>query len=127
MINKELLLSRIQTPDGTFLCSRSLHDLEEHTDKNGHYYGIEGGLAYQKVLYDKKDYRDASIYTTDDFSIIRENILWDTYGVDGDEELKYVKIKDLELDHIENILVIPSLSNVFENILLSEIEFRNSI
>jgi len=124
MINKELLLSRIQTPDGTFISSRSMHDLAEHTDKNGQHYGIEGGLAYQKIFYDKKDYTDASIYTTDDFNIIRENIVWDTYGVDGDEELKQVKIKDLGLEHIENILILPSLSMVFENILLAEIEFR---
>jgi len=124
MINKELLLSRIQTPDGTFICSRNMNDLGEHTDKNGKYYGLEGGLAYQKVLYDTKDYIDASIYTTDDFSLIRENIVWDTYGVDGDEELKQVKIKDLELDHIQNILILPFLSAVFEDILLSEIEFR---
>ncbi|MDQ7059874.1 MAG: hypothetical protein Q9M43_01545 [Sulfurimonas sp.] len=124
MIKKELLLSRIQTPDGTIICSRAMDDLGEHTDKNGHYYGLEGGLAYQKVLYDKKDYKDASIYTTDDFNIIRENIVWDTYGVDGDEELRQVKIKDLALDHIENILILPSLSAVFENILLSEVEFR---
>ncbi|HIC12812.1 MAG TPA: hypothetical protein EYO75_05480 [Sulfurimonas sp.] len=124
MINKELLLSRIQTPDGTFICSRSLNDLVEYTDKNGQHYGIEGGLAYQKVLYDKNDYIDASIYTTDDFNIIRENILWDSYGVDGDEELKQIKIKDLELDHIENILILPSLSKTFEDIFLSEIKFR---
>jgi len=124
MINKELLLSRIQTPDGTFICSRSMHDLAEYTDANGQHYGIEGGLAYQKVLYDKNDYIDASIYTTDDFTIIRENILWDSYGVDGDEELKQIKIKDLELDHIENILLIPSLSTTFEDILLTEIKFR---
>ena len=50
MINKELLLSRIQTPDGTFICSRSMDDLGEYTDKNGQYYGLKGGLAYQKVL-----------------------------------------------------------------------------
>lgn len=124
MINKELLLSRIQTPDGTFICSRTMHDLGEHTDKNGQYYGLQGGLAYQKVQYDKQDYIDASIYTTDDFNTIRENIVWDTYGIDGDDELKHVKIKDLELDHIENILILPSLSEVFQNILLSEIEFR---
>ena len=124
MINKELLLSRIQTPDGTIICSRSMHDLAQYTDANGLHYGIEGGLAYQKVQYDKKDYIDASIYTTDDFNTIRENILWDSYGVDGDEELKQIKIKDLELDHIENILLIPSLSTTFEDILLTEIKFR---
>ena len=123
-MKNELLLNRIQTPDGTFICSRSLDDLGEHTDENGHYYGIQGGLAYQKVLYDKKDYTDASIYTTDDFNLIRENIVWDTYGVDGDEELRQVKIKDLALDHIENILIIPSLTTTFEDILLAEIEFR---
>ena len=123
-MKNELLLNRIQTPDGTFICSRNLDDLGEHTDANGHYYGIQGGLAYQKVLYDKKDYKDASIYTTDDFNLIRENIVWDTYGVDGDEELRQVKIKDLALDHIENILIIPSLTAAFEDILLAEIEFR---
>ncbi len=123
-MNKELLLNRIQTPDGTFICSRSINDLEEYTDKNGQHYGVEGGLAYQKVLYDKNDYVDASIYTTDDFNTIRENIVWATYGIDGDDELKYVKIKDLEVDHIENILILPFLSKTIEEILLSEIKFR---
>ncbi|HIC44679.1 MAG TPA: hypothetical protein EYO73_10505 [Sulfurimonas sp.] len=126
-MNKELLLSRIQTPDGTFICSRSFNDLAEYTDKNGQHYGLEGGLAYQKVQYDKNDYRDASIYTTDDFSLIRENIVWDSYGIDGDEEMQQIKIKDLELDHIENILILPSLSRTYEEILLSEIEFRKGL
>ena len=124
MIKKELLLNRIQTPDGTFICSRSIDDIGEHTDKNGQHYGISGGLAYQKTFFDKEDYIDASIYTTDDFNTIRENIVWESYGVDGNDELKHIKIKDLELDHIENILILPSLSEAFENILLSEIEFR---
>ena len=124
MINKELLLSRIQTPDGTFLSSRSMDDLAEYTDKNGQHYGISGGLAYQKTFFDKQDYIDASIYTTDDFNLIRENVVWESYGIDGNDDVKYIKIKDLELDHIENILILPSLSNAFEEILLSEIEFR---
>lgn len=124
MINKELLLSRIQTPDGTFISSRSFNDFTEYTDKNGQHYGISGGSAYQKVSYDKKDYKDASIYTTDDFNVIRENIEWETYGLDGNDDVKFVKIKDLALDHIENILILPTLSAVFEEILLSEVEFR---
>lgn len=126
-MHKELLLSRIQTPDGTFICSRSVNDLAEYTDKNGQHYGLEGGLAYQNVQYDKNDYRDASIYTTDDFSLIRENIVWDSYGIDGDEEMQQIKIKDLELDHIENILILPFLSRTYEEILLSEIEFRKGL
>jgi|GEM_PF-3742531 len=124
MINKELLLSRIQTPDGTFLSSRSFDELSEYTDKNGQYYGISGGLAYQKTFFDKQDYVDASIYTTDDFNLIRENVVWESYGIDGTDDMKYIKIKDLELDHIENILILPSLSTAFEEILLAEIEFR---
>ena len=124
---KELLLSRIQTPDGTFICSRSFNDFAEYTDKNGQHYALSGGLAYQNVQYDKNDYRDASIYTTDDFSLIRENIVWDSYGIDGDEEMQQIKIKDLELDHIENILILPSLSRTYEEILLSEIEFRKGL
>lgn len=126
-MKKELLLSRIQTPDGTFICSRSVNDLAEYTDKNGQYYGLAGGLAYQNVQYDKNDYKDASIYNTDDFSLIRENIVWDSYGIDGDEEMQQIKIKDLELDHIENILILPSLARTYEEILLSEIEFRKGL
>ena len=126
-MHKELLLSRIQTPDGTFICSRSFNDLAEYTDKNGQRYALEGGLAYQNVQYDKNDYTDASIYTTDDFSLIRENIVWDSYGIDGDEEMQQIKIKDLALDHIENILILPSLSRTYEEILLSEVEFRKGL
>jgi len=35
---------------------------------------------------------------------LREYVLWGTYGKDGKSKLKYVLIKDLETDHIENIL-----------------------
>jgi len=41
--------------------------------------------------------------------------------------MQQIKIKDLELDHIENILILPSLSRTYEEILLSEIEFRKGL
>lgn len=43
-MERKLLVNRIQTPDGTILTSKSVHDYVTHTDANGEEYIL--GLVY---------------------------------------------------------------------------------
>jgi len=36
---------------------------------------------------------------------LRETFKWGTYGVNGDEPLKWIILKDIHDDHLENILI----------------------
>ena len=48
-MKRQLLVNAIQTPDGTVLKSRGVHDFVDHTDKvSGEYYFTDGGLVYTR-------------------------------------------------------------------------------
>ncbi len=62
---KKLIRNAIQTPDGTILESRHIHDYVCHTDKNGHYYAVDGGLSYLKRI-GLADYIELSEWTEEE-------------------------------------------------------------
>ena len=121
-----LLLNRIQTPDGTILTSRHTHDYVSYQDANGHYYAVDGGLSYQRIV-GPSDYIDMSVTTADDFMLIRNLYEWGTYGPNGDQPLKYVKLCDLSDDHIENILSTLKFSDDIRNIFRQEQAYRKQL
>lgn len=60
---------------------------------------------------------------------LRETYKWGTYGKNGDEPLRWVILKDIHDDHLQNIINMMrehqgaySLNNL--NIMLSEQEYR---
>ena len=118
-----LIYNAIRTPDGTILESRSVHDFVGHTDANGKFYAVDGGLEYLKRCGDM-DHEELSLTLEDDFSKIRDTLPWGTRGKDGDQPLKKVKIKDLDTEHISNILDLHYLGNKFKIVLEKELEFR---
>ena len=118
-----LIYNAIRTPDGTILESCSVHDFVSHTDANGKFYAVDGGLEYLKRCGDM-DYEELSLTLEDDFSKIRDTLQWGTRGKDGDQPLKKVKIKDLDTEHILNILDLHYLGNKFKIVLEKELEFR---
>ena len=120
-----LIYNAIRTPDGTILESRSVHDFVGHTDANGKFYAVDGGLEYLKRCGDS-DYEELSLTLEDDFSKIRECVRWGTYGPKGNQPMRLVKIKDLSTNHIQNILkgrIGIKIRFVFEK----ELEFRISL
>ena len=132
MQERTLLLNRIRCPDGTVLTSRSRHDFKEHTQADGRYYFVDGGLSYQRIGYSDKEYTDLSIYTNDTHIKIRENMEW---GKNYDKEMNllpktvYVKVKDITDGHLKAIMLltkgvegssITAVHQVFQN----ELEFR---
>ena len=56
-----LILSRIQTPDGTVLTSYHRHDYVTHTDANGEEYCLDGGNDYQRYNITKEPFKDLSV------------------------------------------------------------------
>ena len=69
---RQLILNRIQTPDGTILTSRSRHDYVTHTDKNGLVYMVDGGSDYQRVnVHHSAPHIDLSVYDDSPFEEIR--------------------------------------------------------
>ena len=53
MIEPKVLVSGMICPDGTVLYSRHRHDYKSHTDSNGEWYMIDGGLDYVKSSVNK--------------------------------------------------------------------------
>lgn len=121
---KELLANIMITPDGTRLESR-YHDFQQHKDKNGEYYFIDGGIDYCRQSVNKEPAKFITVYTTDPHHHIREHFSWGTYGIDGDQPIKFVKLKDLTSKHIENILEYCKPTGKIEKVFLDELQYRS--
>ena len=119
---QDLIYNAIRTPDGTILESRSVHDFVGYTDANGKFYAADGGLEYLKRCGDN-DYEELSLTLEDDFNKIRECVRWGTYGPKGNRPMRFVKIKDMSTDHIQNILK-GRLGMKIRSVFEKELEFR---
>ncbi len=124
MENKKIVQNSIKTPDGTKLISTHTHDFIEYKDKNGMIYAVDGGNSYLKRIVDRPDYEETSVYFEDDHELVREAFMWGTYGKSGNEPLKLVPLKDLESDHISNILNTQTHKEHIELMFITELKFR---
>tara|TARA_B110000977_G_scaffold178848_1_gene236861 strand:+ start:118 stop:507 length:390 start_codon:yes stop_codon:yes gene_type:complete len=122
-----LIKNCMQTPDGTILTSRSHHDYVEHTDANGKTYMVDGGLSYiRRSAHD--DQIDLSVWDDAPFSDIRVAMEWGSYGVNGDQPLKWNKLCDMERSHIQAVLDnVPYMCQVYRKYFEVELDFRSKI
>ena len=122
----EILSSQLKTPDGTILESLHRHDYVTHKDANGKEYMLDGGCAYIRRSING-DEELLTVTTDDSHSVIREAVTWGTYGKNGDEPFKRVKLANMTDDHIAACIetqmatMLPALYEVMQN----ELEFRN--
>ena len=117
----------MRTPDGTILQSRNRHDYVSHIDKNGDYYSTDGGTDYLHRTVNKVPGEDLSLYDDEPHEIIREYLERGGRGVNGDEELKYVKLKDIDNSWLQAIIVYENEYRPQNRVLkhyLAEKEFR---
>ncbi len=103
-MEKRLILSQIQTPDGTILRSYHVHDYVTHLDKNGEEYMLDGGNEYQRYNVCKTPHKDLSIYSDAPFEIIRENFYRGGRGKDGKQPLTWVKLSEMSNGWIKNCI-----------------------
>ena len=104
MKEKQLIYNAIRTPDGTVLVSYHRHDYKTHLDDNGETYVIDGGLDYIRTSVNKIPAEDLSLYDDEPFEVIREHVFRGGRGVNGDEPLKYVLLKDINDDWLNAII-----------------------
>lgn len=120
-----ILVNAIQTPDGTVIESRHRHDYVTHIDSiDGKEYMVDGGLDYlrRSVIGSGKD---LSVYSDDPHYKIRDRFTWGTYGINGDQLKKLVKLKDLDADHIDAILETQTqIEDHIRKIFVDELRYR---
>lgn len=121
-----LVYNAIRTPDGTVLISRTRHDYQEHLDKNGETYSVDGGLAYlRRASPQEEPYEELAVHTTDTHEEIREVFSWGTRGPEGDKPLTYVTLDRLTTIHI--LSIIDTQTHISIGVLMSlenELEYR---
>lgn len=100
----QIIANQVRTPDGTLLRSYYTHDFQEHVDANGEYYFVDGGLDYLRRSINTIPADDCTVTLESPWQEQREAFEWGTYGKDGKQPLKYVKLCDMTSDHIEAIL-----------------------
>lgn len=123
----QILCSKLITPDGTVLHSKHRHDYTEHTDANGEWYMLDGGLSYVKSSVNIVRGTYITITTEDSHDLIRDHFVWGSRGKLGNEPLVYLTLKNIEDDHLSAILRTQTwlpkhLVKVFED----ESEYRNN-
>jgi len=125
-MTRRIIHNSIQTPDGTVLVSRSVHDYVTYIDKNKHEYMVDGGMSYlRRNLNEEAPYEELSLYVDDPHEQIREVVTWGTYGKSGTENFKLKLLKDLTNNHINAILETQlQLSEEIRQVFRNEIEFR---
>ena len=116
----KILHNQMTTPDGTVLVSKKRHDFVSHTDANGNFYFLDGGHEYVRCT-NNGDEELLTLTTEDEHSLLREHVLWGTRGPKLNLPLTYKKIKDLDDEHLVNIL---KYVNRDVRIISDEIAFR---
>ena len=119
---RKVYASRIRTPDGTILQSFHRHDYKEYEDTvSGETYIIDGGTDYFRGSINKVKAEDLTVYVDDPFEVKREVPVWGTYGKNGDKELRWVSVSEMEDAHIE-ALVNPNMyvARAIKEVLLEE-------
>ena len=122
-----LVYNAIRTPDGTVLESRHRHDYVTYQDKNGKEYMVDGGLEYtRRNFYADAPYEELSVYTTDGHDRVREAVKWGTYGINGDQPLTHILLKDMNTEHIEACLEnVPSMHPTYKESFKEELKLRS--
>lgn len=131
-------INYIENKDGTKLFSFYRHDYREYTDKEGNFMFIDGGVDYIRYSVDEENSWLTEAEISDVIQDIREQYKW---GVNYDKDMnklpetKYVLLKDLDTEHILNIITyilnrIPKIINYNNKmtieIFVEELKYRHS-
>lgn len=120
---KRIIHNQLDTPDGEVLISRSRHDYETHQDANGKTYFLDGGHEYVRHSLNGDEVLK-TLYEDEPLEVAREYMEWGTYGVNGDEPLHFLVLKDMTTTHIQAILKTLPTSNSYFKFFKEELKNR---
>ncbi len=123
---REILSSRMRTPDGTILESQHRHDYVTHTDANGKEYMLDGGCEYVKMSANGDEHL-LTIYANFPHAFSRLHVKWGTYGKNGDETMVRVKIADMSTGHLQACLDTQksTMRPAIYKVMQEELEYRD--
>lgn len=129
---RELLVNKIQCPDGTILQSTHRHDYKEHTQEDGRSYFVDGGLAYQRIGHSDLEFTDLSIYSDDPHEVIRKGFTWTSiYDKNGklldNPEVRF--LKDLDDKHVETLCyyTLKGYPEKINKVFVDEFNYRKDL
>ena len=128
-MEKRLIHNAIRTPDGTILVSYHRHDYKSYVDANNEIYVIDGGLEYVRTSVNSVPAESLAVYDDAPFEVIREYLHRGGRGEDGKQELKYVALKDINDDWLENLIKYEEErrpNNIYLKFYKQEKEWRQS-
>ena len=121
----EIVRNAIETPDGTVLDSLHQHDFRTYIDENGETYMVDGGTTYIRRSKNVIQAKSLIVNSDDDFEVVRQWLRWGTYGINGDQPLHYVKLRDMQEGHINAVLQL-NVSNERARLLIKELAYRKN-
>ena len=123
----QIIRNALITPDGTLLESKHRHDYQGHTDTiTGEYLFVDGGLDYFRGSINIVKPTFLHVTTEDVFELQREAFTWGSYGKKGDEPKHYIKLMDMQTEHIKAILETQwQIEGTYvEKLFQQELEYR---
>lgn len=122
----KIVYSALRTPDGTLLESRHRHDYVTHWDANGKHYMLDGGVDY--IRSSAHGDEEFIVVTLDDsHEVVREVVTWGTYGKNGDEPYRKVKLSEMSNAHIQACIETQhSMRPSFKEAMMNELTYRDS-
>ena len=101
-MERNLILNRWKTPDGTVLISRHIHDFVSHKAANGEDYFIDGGNDYIRMSVNKEEMENMCVYSDDQFSLIRTVLCRGTF--DENNKRIWIPLCNMSNPHLENCI-----------------------
>ena len=123
----DIVYSGLRTPDGTLLESWHRHDYVTHLDANGKEYMLDGGLDYVRCSANGDE--ELITYTiNDDHTTVRQHVSWGTYGPNGNQPYRRVKVADMETDHLEKVIKLQQYANPrIVRVMENELNYRQKL
>lgn len=88
--------------------SSHVHDYVTIAFPDGAEYSLDGGTDYMRrgcsTGFDHSRIVDWSLYEDDSFDMIKRKLLWGTYGISGDQPLRWKPLIECDSDHLRAIL-----------------------
>ena len=88
---------------------------------------VDGGLEYiRRNVHAEAPYEELSVYSTDGHDKVREVVKWGTYGINGDQPLTRILLKDMSTKHIQACLDnVPRMHPAYKEAFEEELKLRS--
>lgn len=90
-------------PNGQYLVSSYGWDYQTAV-VDGVLYSVDGGLNTHTSRNGDGKEEDLTVMSDDPFEDVRNKLLWGSYGKSGKEPLHWIRLKDMEEEHIANVI-----------------------